>query len=70
MGYKIVEIECRMALFPPLIRLGRVFQKAVPDKAAAADDPCHLLSLLVCRIKPETVRLLHNYILPQDMEFT
>ena len=59
MSYKIVEVEGRMALFPPLIRLGRVFQKAVPDKAAAADDPCHLLSLFVCRIKPVTVHLLH-----------
>ena len=69
MGYEIVEVECRMALLPPLIRLGRVFQEAVPDKAATADDPCHLLPLLVCRIKPEAICLLHDYILPQDMGF-
>ena len=69
MSYEVVEIKGRMALFPPLIRLGRVFQEAVPDKAATADDPCHLLPLLVCRIKPEAVRLLHDYILPQDMGF-
>ena len=59
MSYKIVEVEGRMALFPSCIGLAAVFQKAVPDKAAAADDPCHLLSLFVCRIKPVTVRLLH-----------
>ena len=59
MSYKIVEVEGRMALFPSCIGLAAVFQKAVPDKAAAADDPCHLLSLFVCRINPVTVRLLH-----------
>ena len=59
MSYEVVEIICCMALFPSCIGLAAVFQKAVPDKAAAADDPCHLLSLFVCRIKPETVRLLH-----------
>ena len=56
---EVVEVECRMALFPSCIGLAAVFQKAVPDKAAAADDPCHLLSLFVCWIKPVTVRLLH-----------
>ena len=69
MSYEIVEVECHMALATALIGLGGVFQKAVPDEATAADNPCHLLSLLLCRIKPVPVRLLHDYILPQDMGF-
>ena len=52
-----------MAFATALVGLGRVFQKAVPDKAAAADDAGHLLSLLVCRIKPVTVCLLHMHII-------
>ena len=62
-------MKCRMALPAPLIGLGAVFQKAIPDKVAAANDACHHLHLVICWIKPVAVRLLHEYILPQDMGF-